>query len=118
VLQAQKDFNLEKHPEIDVSNLKVIKLMQSFKSRELVTERFAWRHYYWCAGAAAARAWGAIRAMRRRASCWGHAAGTRGDHVKAQLRWCAEVRCRSGSHQGCCARGPTPGAGPPWCAGS
>ena len=25
----------------------VIKLMQSFKSRELVTELFAWRHYYW-----------------------------------------------------------------------
>ena len=22
--------------------------MQSFKSKELVTERFAWRHYYWC----------------------------------------------------------------------
>ena len=27
----------------------VIKMMQSFKSKELVTERFAWRHYYWCA---------------------------------------------------------------------
>ena len=27
--------------------LQVIKLMQSFKSRELVTELFAWRHYYW-----------------------------------------------------------------------
>ena len=25
----------------------MIKLMQSFKSRELVTELFAWRHYYW-----------------------------------------------------------------------
>jgi Plectin/S10 domain len=48
VLQAEKDFNLEKHPEIDVPNLHVIKLMQSFKSKELVTERFAWRHYYWC----------------------------------------------------------------------
>jgi len=48
VLQAQKDFNLEKHPEIEsVPNLQVIKLMQSFKSKELVTERFAWRHYYW-----------------------------------------------------------------------
>jgi small subunit ribosomal protein S10e len=30
-----------------VPNLQVIKLMQSFKSREFVTERFAWRHYYW-----------------------------------------------------------------------
>lgn len=28
--------------------VQVIKLMQSFKSKELVTERFAWRHYYWC----------------------------------------------------------------------
>ena len=27
--------------------LQVIKLMQSFKSKELVTELFAWRHYYW-----------------------------------------------------------------------
>lgn len=48
VLQAEKDFNLESHPEIEgVPNLHVIKLMQSFKSKELVTERFAWRHYYW-----------------------------------------------------------------------
>jgi len=49
VLYAEKDFNLPKHPEIDVPNLQVIKLMQSFRSKELVTERFAWRHYYWCA---------------------------------------------------------------------
>jgi len=48
VLQAEKDFNLESHPEIEsVPNLHVIKLMQSFKSKELVSERFAWRHYYW-----------------------------------------------------------------------
>ncbi|GBF92733.1 40S ribosomal protein S10 [Raphidocelis subcapitata] len=47
VLYAEKDFNLEKHPEVEVPNLQVIKLMQSFKSKELVTERFAWRHYYW-----------------------------------------------------------------------
>lgn len=48
VLYAEKDFNLPAHPEIkDVPNLQVIKLMQSFKSKELVTERFAWRHYYW-----------------------------------------------------------------------
>jgi hypothetical protein len=49
VLQAEKDYNLEKHPEIDVPNLHVIKLMQSFKSKEFVKERFAWRHYYWWA---------------------------------------------------------------------
>lgn len=48
VLQAEKDFNLASHPEIEgVPNLQVIKLMQSFKSKELVTELFAWRHYYW-----------------------------------------------------------------------
>ncbi|KAL4857586.1 40S ribosomal protein S10-1 [Chlorella vulgaris] len=49
VLYAGKDFNLPKHPEIDVPNLEVIKLMQSFKSKEYVTERYAWRHFYWCA---------------------------------------------------------------------
>ena len=50
VLQAEKDFNKPKHSdELDVPNLQVIKLMQSFVSRELVTERFAWRHFYWCA---------------------------------------------------------------------
>jgi len=47
VLQAEKDTNLPKHPEIDVPNLHVLKLMQSFKSQGLVSERFAWRHYYW-----------------------------------------------------------------------
>lgn len=48
VLYAEKDFNLDQHPEIEgVPNLQVIKLMQSFVSKELVTERFAWRHYYW-----------------------------------------------------------------------
>ncbi|QDZ17966.1 plectin/S10 domain-containing protein [Chloropicon primus] len=47
VLYAEKDFNLPKHPSIDVPNLQVIKLMQSLKSKEFVTEQFAWRHYYW-----------------------------------------------------------------------
>ncbi len=48
MLFAEKDFNLAEHPEIEgVPNLQVIKLMQSFTSKELVTERFAWRHYYW-----------------------------------------------------------------------
>ncbi|KAK9075349.1 hypothetical protein SSX86_003672 [Deinandra increscens subsp. villosa] len=44
---AKKDYNLAKHPEIDVPNLQVIKLMQSFKSKEYVKETFAWMHYYW-----------------------------------------------------------------------
>jgi small subunit ribosomal protein S10e len=50
VVTAEKDFNLPAHPAPElasVPNLQVIKLMQSFKSRELVSERFAWRHYYW-----------------------------------------------------------------------
>ena len=47
VLYAEKDFNLPKHPSVDVPNLQVIKLMQSLKSKEFVTEQFAWRHYYW-----------------------------------------------------------------------
>jgi len=47
VLVAKKDFHAAKHPEIDVSNLFVIKALQTLKSKGLVTENFAWRHYYW-----------------------------------------------------------------------
>lgn len=48
VLYAEKDYNLPQHPDIpEVSNLEVIKLMQSFKSKQYVNELFAWRHYYW-----------------------------------------------------------------------
>ena len=48
VLVAQKDFHDPKHPELEnVPNLHVIKTMQSLKSRNLVKEQFAWRHYYW-----------------------------------------------------------------------
>ncbi|PRQ17598.1 putative plectin/S10 [Rosa chinensis] len=47
VCYAKKDYNMPKHPEIDVPNLQVIKLMQSFKSKEYVRETFAWMHYYW-----------------------------------------------------------------------
>lgn len=58
VLFAEKDFNLAEHPEIPgIPNLQVIKLMQSFKSKELVTERFAWRHYYWWVLPACAQCW-------------------------------------------------------------
>ena len=44
---AKKDFHAPKHPEVEVPNLHVIKALQSLKSRGLVTEKFAWRHYYW-----------------------------------------------------------------------
>ncbi|KAK1300233.1 40S ribosomal protein S10 [Acorus calamus] len=47
VLYAKKDYNLAKHPLVDVPNLQVIKFMQSFKSKEFVKETFAWMHYYW-----------------------------------------------------------------------
>ena len=55
VMWAKKDYNRPKHPEvgksgenpIDVPNLHVIKLMQSFKSKGFVKEIFSWRHYYW-----------------------------------------------------------------------
>merc|ERR1719321_2342078 len=43
--EAKKD--LPKHPEMDVSNLHVIKIMQSLTTKNYVTESFAWRHHYW-----------------------------------------------------------------------
>lgn len=46
-MYAEKNFQLQKHPELEVKNLHVVKLMQSFKSRELVKELYSWRHYYW-----------------------------------------------------------------------
>lgn len=56
VLYAEKDFTMENHPEIEVPNLEVIKLMQSFVSHGYVKELFAWRHYYWCEGCLRRRA--------------------------------------------------------------
>ncbi|GJS09468.1 40S ribosomal protein S10-1 [Tanacetum coccineum] len=47
VCYAKKDFNLAKHPEINVPNLQVVKLMKNFKSKEYVKETFAGMHYYW-----------------------------------------------------------------------
>ena len=47
VLVAKKDFFAAKHFEINVPNLQVIKLMQSFKSKGYVTEQFNWQHFYW-----------------------------------------------------------------------
>jgi len=47
VMVAKKDFHAAKHPEVEVPNLHVIKALQSLKSKGLVTEKFAWRHYYW-----------------------------------------------------------------------
>lgn len=48
VMVAKKDFNAPKHPELQtIPNLHVIKTMQSLLSKGLVTEQFAWRHFYW-----------------------------------------------------------------------
>jgi len=46
VLVAKKDLRC-KHPDIDVPNLFVMKLMQSMKSRKFVRESFTWNHFYW-----------------------------------------------------------------------
>ncbi|XP_050409557.1 40S ribosomal protein S10 isoform X1 [Patella vulgata] len=47
VMVAKKDFFAPRHPNINVPNLHVIKALTSLKSRGLVREQFAWRHYYW-----------------------------------------------------------------------
>ncbi|GBG29961.1 40S ribosomal protein S10 [Hondaea fermentalgiana] len=47
VVVAQKDFVKPKHESIDVSNLIVIKMMTSLKSRGYVRETFNWQWYYW-----------------------------------------------------------------------
>ena len=39
VLVAKKDYELAKHPEIDVPNLQVIKALQSLTSRGFSTDR-------------------------------------------------------------------------------
>ena len=46
VVVAKKD-TVGKHPEIDVPNLYVIKLMQSLKSKGYVAEKFNWWYFYW-----------------------------------------------------------------------
>ena len=48
MLVAQKDFFKQNHEEIeDVTNLEVLMLMKSMKSRELVRETFNWQYYYY-----------------------------------------------------------------------
>lgn len=87
VIEATKDFNLKRHSEeLDVPNLEVIKLMQSFTSLEYVTERFAWRHYYWCVQVALAPGRGCMRAhWPRAAAAWPHAHGTAAAPTAARL---------------------------------
>jgi len=47
VMAAKKDLFLPKHPELNVPNLHVVKLLQSLASRGLVDEKFSWQWYYW-----------------------------------------------------------------------
>jgi len=47
VLVAKKDFNAEKHSEMDLPNLQVIKSMQSLCSRGYVKTQFSWQYYYY-----------------------------------------------------------------------
>ena len=47
VIVAEKNFDNINHPKVPVSNLHVVKALQSLTSRGYVSERFAWRHYYW-----------------------------------------------------------------------
>ncbi|KAG6332298.1 hypothetical protein ID866_6793 [Astraeus odoratus] len=48
VLVAKKDYNAPKHEELDdVSNLEVIKAMQSLTSKGLVKTQFSWQWYYY-----------------------------------------------------------------------
>ncbi|XP_017009344.1 small ribosomal subunit protein eS10B [Drosophila takahashii] len=49
VIVAKKDTRVLMHPDLEtVTNLQVIKALQSLHSRGLVKEQFAWRHFYWC----------------------------------------------------------------------
>ena len=47
VLVAKKDYNLAKHPELNVSNLEVIKALQSLTSKGYVKTQFSWQYYYY-----------------------------------------------------------------------
>jgi small subunit ribosomal protein S10e len=47
VMVAEKNYDVVNHSKIAVPNLHVIKAMQSLTSKGLVTERFAWNHFYW-----------------------------------------------------------------------
>merc|ERR1712129_268238 len=47
VIWAKKNLFLPRHPEVGVPNIEVVKLMQSFVSKEYVVENFTWQTYYW-----------------------------------------------------------------------
>ena len=49
VMVAEKDYHPKRyHPALGkVSNLYVIRALQSLKSKGFVKEQFSWRHFYW-----------------------------------------------------------------------
>jgi len=47
VVVTKKDHTMTKHPQIEVPNLHVCKLMQSLRSREVVKEKFNWQYLYY-----------------------------------------------------------------------
>ncbi|KAK9475678.1 Plectin/S10 [Lipomyces japonicus] len=47
VVVAKKDYNQEKHEEIDTKNLYVIKALQSLTSKGFVKTQFSWQYYYY-----------------------------------------------------------------------
>jgi len=47
VVVTKKDHTMTKHPQIEVPNLHVCKLMISLKSREVVKEQFNWQYLYY-----------------------------------------------------------------------
>jgi len=44
---VRKELVMEKHPNIEVPRLHVVKLMQSLNSRDLVKEQFNWQYLYY-----------------------------------------------------------------------
>lgn len=47
VIVAKKDHTMQKHGQVEVPNLHVVKLLQSLKSKGLVKEIFSWRWFYY-----------------------------------------------------------------------
>ena len=47
VIVCPKDAFLAKHPQLEVPNLQVMKLMQSMKSKDYAKELFNWAHFYY-----------------------------------------------------------------------
>jgi len=47
VIVTKKDHTMTKHPQVEVPNLHVCKLLISLKSREVVKEKFNWQYLYY-----------------------------------------------------------------------